>query len=233
MIGVILAGGRGTRLVEKTANLPKPMIKIGRYPIIWHLIKYLNVFGIEKFIVCSGYKSKIIEKYFQKNNNIKVINTGLNTLTAKRIFLIKKYIGINEDFFMTYGDGLANVDINKLIKLHKRKKKLATVTAVLPPPRFGSIRVQNDLAIKFNEKPKDYRNLINGGFFILNHSIFEALDLGKNNEMWEQSPMQKLTNMSELAVYTHKEFWHPMDTLRDNIHLNSLWRSETAPWKIW
>jgi len=230
---IILAGGRGTRLIEKTKTMPKPMLKIGNKPIIWHIIKMLSVQGIEKFIICSGYRSEILEQYFKKNKNIIVVNTGLNTKTAKRISMVRNYIEENENFLMTYGDGLGNIKIKNLLKIHIQKKKLATVTAVLPPPRFGSIIFKNNLVTGFDEKPKDYKNLINGGFFILNQKIFKYLNLHKKDEMWEQSPMKKLTSMSQLAVHVHKDFWHPMDTLRDNIHLNKLWKNNTAPWKIW
>tara|TARA_B100000963_G_C22635631_1_gene677468 strand:- start:3218 stop:3919 length:702 start_codon:yes stop_codon:yes gene_type:complete len=233
MKAVILAGGKGTRLLEKTKVIPKPMIKIGNKPIIWHIIKLLSAQGIDDFIICSGYKSNIIEQFFKNKKNIKVINTGLKTQTAKRISMIKEYVKEDSNFLMTYGDGLANINLKDLIDLHLKKKKLATVTAVLPPARFGSIIIKNNLVKSFDEKPTNYKNVINGGFFILNKKIFRALNLGKRDEMWEQSPMKRLTKISQLAVYTHKDFWHPMDTLRDNIHLNKLWKNNTAPWKIW
>ena len=233
MKAVILAGGMGTRFLEKTKTTPKPMIKIGSKPIIWHIIKLLSTQGINKFIICSGYKGKIIEKYFQKDKNVIVVDTGLKTKTAKRIGLIRELIDKDENFLMTYGDGLSNLNLQNLIKLHKKKNKLATVTAVLQPPRFGSIIIKNDIVTNFNEKPVDYKNLINGGFFILNQKIFKKLKLGEKDEMWEQSPMKKLTKIQELAVYVHKDFWHPMDTLRDYVYLNNLWKKQSPPWKTW
>ena len=232
MKAVILAGGKGTRLIEKTKMIPKPMIKIGSKPIIWHIIKLLSYQGVNEFIICSGYKRKIIENFFENHSNVKVVNTGLNSKTAKRIGFIEKYIEKNEDFLMTYGDGLSNINLNRLLQFHLLKKKLATVTAVVPPPRFGSLIIKNGMAVSFNEKIKDYNNLINGGFFILNQKIFKILDL-KKNQMWEQDPLERLSSKRQLAAYLHRDFWHPMDTLRDNLYLNELWKSNKAPWKIW
>ena len=223
MQAVILAGGKGTRFGEVTKKIPKPMIKIGNKPIIWHIIKYLSSQGIKQFIVCTGYKEKIIRKYFssiKENWNIKCVYTGLNTLTGKRVGMISKYI--KEDYFlMTYGDGVSNVNLKKLIKTHIKMKKLATVTAVSPVPRFGALKISGNLVNKFAEKPNDTKNLINGGFFILNREIFNFLDL-QENEMWEQQPMIKLTKKKQLVAYTHKGFWHPMDTERDQKYLEDI-----------
>jgi len=223
MQAVILAGGKGTRFGEATKKIPKPMIKIGNKPIIWHIIKYLSSQGIKQFIVCTGYKEKIIRKYFssiKENWNIKCVYTGLNTLTGKRIGMISKYI--KKDYFlMTYGDGVSNVNLKKLIKTHIKMKKLATVTAVSPIPRFGALKISGNLVNKFAEKPNDTKNLINGGFFILDRKIFDFLDL-QENEMWEQQPMIKLTKKKQLAAYTHKGFWHPMDTERDQKYLEAI-----------
>ena len=220
---VILAGGLGSRISEETYDKPKPMIKIGKHPIIWHIIKYLSSQGIKQFIVCTGYKEKIIRKYFssiKENWNIKCVYTGLNTLTGKRIGMISKYI--KKDYFlMTYGDGVSNVNLKKLIKTHIKMKKLATVTAVSPIPRFGALKISGNLVNKFAEKPNDTKNLINGGFFILDRKIFDFLDL-QENEMWEQQPMIKLTKKKQLAAYTHKGFWHPMDTERDQKYLEAI-----------
>ena len=220
---IILAGGLGTRLSEHTKSTPKPMIKIGTKPIIWHILKYLSSQGIKQFIICTGYKEEIIRKYFlsiKENWDIKCVYTGLNTLTGKRIGMISKYIK-EDHFLMTYGDGVSNVNLKKLIKTHMKKKKLATVTAVSPVPRFGAIKISDNLVDKFAEKPKDNKNLINGGFFILKKEIFNFLDL-KTNNMWEQLPMIKLTKKKQLAAYIHNGFWYPMDTERDQKYLNDI-----------
>ena len=207
MIAVILAGGKGTRFGSLTKSIPKPMIKIGKKPIIWHILKLLSLRGINKFIVCTGYKEKIIRDYLyslKEKWHIKCVYTGINTNTAKRIGLIKKYI-TDDKFLMTYGDGLSDINLNKLLRLHELKKKLATVTAVSPIPRFGSINIHNQLVKKFNEKPKDTKNLINGGFFILDKKIYKFLDL-KKNIMWEQEPMIKLTKKNNWQRIYIKDF---------------------------
>lgn len=223
MKAVILAGGKGTRFGSITKSIPKPMIKLGTKPIIWHILKLLSLRGINDFIICTGYKENIIRNYLsniKENWKIKCIYTGLNTQTSKRIGLISNYI--KEDIFlMTYGDGLSNINLKKLIKTHKKQKKLVTVTAVSPIPRFGALSIKKNIVKKFNEKPKDTKNLINGGFFILEKKIFNYLNL-KKNVMWEQEPMIKLTRDKQLAAYIHKGFWHPMDTERDQKYLNML-----------
>ncbi len=223
MKAVILAGGKGTRFGSITKSIPKPMIKLGTKPIIWHILKLLSLRGINDFIICTGYKENIIRNYLsniKENWKIKCIYTGLNTKTSKRIGLISNYI--KEDIFlMTYGDGLSNINLKKLIKTHKKQKKLVTVTAVSPIPRFGALSIKKNIVKKFNEKPKDTKNLINGGFFILEKKIFNYLNL-KKNVMWEQEPMIKLTRNKQLAAYIHKGFWHPMDTERDQKYLNML-----------
>ena len=199
------------------------MIKLGTKPIIWHILKLLSLRGINDFIICTGYKENIIRNYLsniKENWKIKCIYTGLNTQTSKRIGLISNYI--KEDIFlMTYGDGLSNINLKKLIKTHKKQKKLVTVTAVSPIPRFCALSIKKNIVKKFNEKPKDTKNLINGGFFILEKKIFNYLNL-KKNVMWEQEPMIKLTRDKQLAAYIHKGFWHPMDTERDQKYLNML-----------
>ena len=220
---VILAGGKGTRFGNVTKKIPKPMIKIGNKPIIWHILKNLSKQGVNQFIICTGYKEKIIRNYFlsiRENWDVKCIFTGLNTLTGKRIGMISKYIK-SDYFLMTYGDGVSNIKLKKLIKTHKKKNKLATVTAVSPVPRFGALKISNNIVQKFAEKPKDNKNLINGGFFILDKKIFNFLNLSPN-VMWEQEPMINLTKKKELAAYIHKGFWHPMDTERDQKYLNYL-----------
>ncbi len=231
---VILAGGKGSRLGSLTKYTPKPMIKIGSRPILWHIMKILSNYKISNFIICTGYKGNIIKKYISSLNNnwnIKCIDTGYNTLTAKRIHLIKDEIS-SDKFLMTYGDGLANINVNKLINYHIKKKKIATVTAVNPIPRFGSLKINNGMVSEFNEKKiTETNNLINGGYFILNKSIFNFEDLSKN-VMWEQDPMINLTKRKQLSAYYHKGFWHCMDTERDYKYLNELYK-KGAPWKIW
>tara|TARA_B100000989_G_scaffold289968_1_gene262542 strand:- start:99 stop:800 length:702 start_codon:yes stop_codon:yes gene_type:complete len=233
MYAVILAGGKGSRLGSLTNSIPKPMVKIGGKPIIWHLLKILNSNGINNFIICLGYKGNIIKNYVGKLNtkwNIKCLDTGLNTLTAKRIFLTKEYIN-TQKFLMTYGDGLANINLKKLYNLHCKKKKIATVTAVSPIPRFGSLQIRKDNVTKFNEKVKDNKNLINGGFFILDKKIFDVINLNKN-VMWEQEPMKILTKKKQLSAYFHNGFWHPMDTERDQKYLNKLYLRKKIPWEV-
>ena len=231
---VILAGGKGSRLGSLTKYTPKPMIKIGSRPILWHIMKILSNYKISNFIICTGYKGNIIKKYISSLNNnwnIKCIDTGYNTLTAKRIHLIKDEIS-SDKFLMTYGDGLANINVNKLINYHIKKKKIATVTAVNPIPRFGSLKINNGMVSEFNEKKiTETNNLINGGYFILNKSIFNFEDLSKN-VMWEQDPMINLTKRKQLSAYYHKGFWHCMDTERDYKYLNELYK-KGAHWKIW
>ncbi len=234
MFAVILAGGKGSRLGSLTKSIPKPMVKIGGKPIIWHLLKILNSNGINDFIICLGYKGNVIKNYLKKqkyNWNIQCLDTGQDTLTAKRIFLVKDYIK-SDKFLMTYGDGLANIDLKKLYNLHCKKKKIATVTAVSPIPRFGSLQIKKNNVTKFNEKIKDNKNLINGGFFILDKKIFNVINLNKN-VMWEQEPMKILTKKKQLTAYFHKSFWHPMDTERDQKYLNELSMKKKVPWKVW
>ena len=227
MQAVILAGGKGTRFGKLTKKIPKPMIKIGNKPIIWHILNHLSQQGIKQFIICTGYKEKIIRNYFssiKENWDVRCVYTGLNTLTGKRVGMISKYI--KEDFFlMTYGDGVSNISLKSLIKTHKKKNKIATVTAVSPVPRFGALKISNNLVNKFAEKPKDNKNFINGGFFILDKKIFSFLDL-KPNVMWEQEPMINLTKKNELAAHIHKGFWHPMDTERDQKYLKDVKRKK-------
>ena len=223
MQAVILAGGKGTRFGDITRKIPKPMIKIGNKPIIWHIIKHLSSKGIKQFIVCTGYKESVIRKYLstlKENWDIKCVYTGLNTLTGKRVGKISKYIK-GEFFLMTYGDGVSDINLKKLIQTHKKKNKLATVTAVSPAPRFGSIKISKNIVTKFSEKPVEKKNLINGGFFILDKKIFNFLNL-KLNVMWEQEPMINLTKKKQLAAYIHKGFWHAMDTERDQKYLNDI-----------
>lgn len=230
---VILAGGKGSRLGYLTKSIPKPMVKVGDKPIVWHIMKIFASQGYKNFIVCLGYKGNILKKYISKikeNWNIRCIDTGQETLTAKRIYKIRKKIN-SQKFFMTYGDGLANINLKLLYKMHCKTKKIATVTAVSPLPRFGSLTIKKNIVVNFREKNKDNKNLINGGFFVLDKKIFKTLDLNKN-VMWEMEPMASLTDKKQLSAYKHKGFWHPMDTDRDRELLNKLYEDNPL-WKIW
>ncbi len=224
---VILAGGKGTRITEYSKTIPKPMIKIGNKPIIKHIIDYYEYYGVNKFIIASGYKDKIIREYFKANQNIKVVNTGLNTLTGGRLLRLKNYLPNN--FFLTYGDGLSDVDILKLYKLHLSKKKIATVTAVHPIARFGEIRIKQNIVVSFNEKPRVKNDWINGGFFVFNKKIFKFI---KNDfSVLEQEPMRKIVKIHELVVLKHEGFWQCMDTAREKIILENLYKLKNCPWK--
>lgn len=251
---VILAGGYGTRLTEETAIKPKPMAEIGGKPIIWHIMKYYSCFGLNDFIVLTGYKGEVLNKYFYdllsvggnielnfNQRSIKYINnkykdwrvtcyyTGLDTMTGGRLKKIEHYLK-DETFCMTYGDGLSNVDIKELISFHVKHKKIATVTAVKPIPRFGSMHIENNTVKSFIEKPNEER-YINGGFFVLNKDVFKYL---KSEEtIFEREPLEELSKHNELRAFMHDGFWHPMDTIRDKNYLNDLWESDKAKWRIW
>jgi glucose-1-phosphate cytidylyltransferase len=253
---VILAGGLGTRISEESALKPKPLIEIGNMPIIWHVMKIYSFFGVREFIICCGYKGYLIKEYFanyslhlsdvtidiHKNSidvhkknaedwKITLVDTGENTLTGGRILRIKNYI--NDDFLLTYGDGLANVNIKELIKYHKLNKKSATMTVVQPQGRFGVVDInkKNNLVKNFSEKPKGDGSWINGGFFVLKQDIFKYLK--DDFTIWEKEPLQKLSNNLQLLAYHHDGFWYAMDTIRDKNYLDSLWFSKKAPWKLW
>ena len=255
MKAVILAGGLGTRLSEETTIKPKPMIEIGGFPILWHIMKIYSYYGIKEFIICCGYKGYLIKEYFanyylhsrdftvdlQKNSiithnvnsedwKVTLVDTGKDTLTGGRLSRVKEFI-CNETFCFTYGDGLADINIRNLIDFHFEKGRKATLTAVQPPGRFGSLAFERGKVLGFNEKPKGDGNWINGGFFVLQP---ETIDLIENDFCsWEQQPMQKLAESNELSAFHHSGFWQPMDTLRDKIVLQELWDSNKAPWKIW
>jgi glucose-1-phosphate cytidylyltransferase len=253
---VILAGGLGTRISEETETRPKPMIEIGGMPIIWHIMKIYSTQGFDDFIICLGYKGFIIKEYFANyflhlsdvtielsTGNIKVhncksekikmtlIDTGIQTQTGGRIKRIEEYIG-NESFMLTYGDGLADINIKNLLKYHKENNKIATITAVRPPGRFGSLILgSNNEVIKFAEKPSGGESWINGGFFVLEPEILNYIE--GDNTYWEREPMINLATEGQLSAYVHSGFWKPMDTLRDKTELENLWNSGKAPWKIW
>jgi len=253
---VILAGGLGTRISEETIIKPKPMIEIGGKPILWHIMKIYSFHGINDFIICCGYKGYVIKEYFanyflhqsditfdMSKNEIEIhqervepwkvtlIDTGEQTMTGGRIKRIKEYLDDGEDFCLTYGDGLANIDITKLIAFHKNHGKVATLSAIYPPGRFGALDIIENQVTSFFEKPRGDGALINGGFFVLNLKTFDYIQ--GDNTIWEKEPLNMLASDGELMSFKHEDFWHPMDTLRDKHYLEELWKSEKAPWKLW
>ncbi len=252
---VILAGGLGTRLGEETVTIPKPMVEIGDGPIIWHIMKTYSTYGIRHFIICLGYKGYVIKEYFANyflhradvtfdigNNSVEVhsgraepwkvtlVETGTNTMTGGRLRRVRDYIGART-FCMTYGDGVADIDITKLIAHHQAKALKATVTAVRPPARFGALDLDGDVVRGFIEKPEGDHAWINGGFFVLEPDVLDLID--GDATVWEREPMEALVAQRQLTSYYHHGFWQPMDTLRDKHHLQSLWNSGEAPWKVW
>tara|TARA_B100000963_G_scaffold350688_1_gene361274 strand:- start:3504 stop:4190 length:687 start_codon:yes stop_codon:yes gene_type:complete len=212
---VILAGGFGTRLSEYTRTIPKPLVKIGNKPILVHIMKLYSKYGFNEFIIALGYKGSLIKKYFKKNTfpwKVELIDTGFNTMTGGRIKRLKKYLK-NDQFFLTYGDGVSNVNIKKLLNFHKKNKKIGTLTAVRPPARFGAIKIKNNFVNYFKEKSKLDEGWINGGFFVFEPQF---LDYIKNDNTYlEKEPLEKLSKQNQLVAYKHKSFWQCMDTLRD------------------
>jgi len=257
---VILCGGQGTRIRDVADNIPKPMIPIGEYPILWHIMKYYSLFGHNKFILCLGHLGKVIKDFFlnykintsdfslvlgdkesinffnkidEKNWEITFAETGEKAMTGARVKKIKKYIGDDENFMLTYGDGLSDVNINKLIKYHLNHNKVLTLTGVRPAGRFGEIQCNSEgLIYEFNEKPQAIEGRINGGFFVCNHQIFDYLD-DSEELVFEKDPMDKLVQDKQLMQFNHNGFWQPMDTYREYILLNELYNNNIAPWKKW
>jgi glucose-1-phosphate cytidylyltransferase len=252
---VILAGGLGTRLGEETETIPKPMVEIGEHPILWHIMKLYAAHAVNEFVICLGYKGYVIKEYFANyflHNadvtfdlaanalevhsgraepwKVTLVETGGGTMTGGRLKRIAKYIA-GEPFCMTYGDGLADVDIAALMRFHERSGRLATVTAVRPPGRFGALDLEGDRVIRFREKPAGDGAWINGGFFVLSPGALDLID--DDATVWEREPMERLAAQGELNAYPHEGFWQPMDTLRDKKTLQALWDSGKAPWKIW
>lgn len=218
---IILCGGKGTRIGHETKYKPKPMIKIDDKPIIWHVMKIFKKYGYNDFILSAGYKNKMIKNYFKNSNefNVKVVNTGINTETGGRILLLKKYIKDNH-FFMTYGDGISDINIHKLMNFHLRNKGIATLTAVRPPVRFGEIKFSNKLIKSFIEKPQSGSGWINGGFFVLNRKIFNFI---KNKKIiFEREPLSQLSRKRKLLGFKHRGFWYCMDTIRDKVYLKKI-----------
>lgn len=255
---VILAGGLGTRISEETDTRPKPMVEIGGKPILWHIMKIYSHYGFNEFVVCCGYKGYVIKEYFANyflhqtdvtfdlaNNKMEVhnsgsekwkvtlVDTGINTNTAGRIKKIKSYIG-NEPFMLTYGDGVADINIKNLIDFHKASGKMATLTSIQLPGRFGNIETDTVGSVKsFQEKPMGDGVWINGGFFVLQPEIFNYLEGNMDDIQWEKKPLIEITNDGQLAAYKHNGFWKCMDAIRDKIELEALWQSGAADWKIW
>ena len=256
MKAVILAGGLGTRISEETDLKPKPMIEIGGKPILWHIMKSYSVHGVNDFIICCGYKGYLIKEYFanyflhqsdvtfhMSENRMEVhdgraepwrvtlVDTGEHAQTGGRLLAVSKYIGDDESFCLTYGDGVGDVDITSSIQFHKSHGKLATVTSVFPPGRFGALDIENSAVRKFIEKPKGDGGMINGGFFVLSPKVLSRIS--SSHTLWEQEPLKTLAVDGELMAFEHHGFWQPMDTLRDKVLLEELWHSGKAPWKIW
>ena len=253
---VILAGGFGTRISEESHLKPKPMIEIGEQPILWHIMKQYSHYGFHDFVICLGYKAYVIKEYFSDyflhtsditfdlaNNKMTVhnnfsepwkvtlVDTGLNTMTGGRVKRIQEYVG-DEPFMLTYGDGVSNVDINKLVEFHKSHAKIATMTAINAGQRFGVLEVGGDNTIHaFREKSKDDGSLINGGFMVLNPEIFQYI--AGDATVFEKEPLETVANMGQLMAYKHDGFWHCMDTQRDKMRLEEMWASGHAPWKVW
>jgi glucose-1-phosphate cytidylyltransferase len=216
---VILAGGLGTRISEYTKNIPKPMIKVGKYPLIVHIMKHYLKYGYNEFYIALGYKGNVIREYFKKNPfkfKINLINTGKTTMTGGRVKRLKKYLG-NEDFFLTYGDGVSNVNLDKLVRFHKNNEKLVTLTAVRPPARFGALKLNGQYVSYFKEKSKMDEGWINGGFFVISPKFLNFIK--DDNTFLEREPLEKITKLKQLLAYKHRGFWQCVDTVRDLITL--------------
>jgi glucose-1-phosphate cytidylyltransferase len=231
MKAVILAGGFGTRISEETHLKPKPMVEIGGMPIIWHIMKIYSHYGINDFIICLGYKGKMLEEFFEDNKekwNVTCVDTGLETMTGGRLKKVKDFV--QNSFHFTYGDTLCNVNIMELMKIHEQKKKLATVTACQPPEKYGILEIENNEVINFKEKPPK-NNWVNGGFFVLEPEVFNYIE--NDNTSWEKDTMIKLVKENQLTALKHTGFYQPMDTLKEKNMLNELWTSNSAKWKVW
>lgn len=255
---VILAGGYGTRIRDVSADIPKPMIPIGEHPILWHIMKYYSSFDLNEFVLCLGHKGNVIKDYFleyKKNRSditldlasgnfsvesnqeleswhITFAETGKSTMTGARVKAVQKYIGEDELFLLTYGDGVGNIDIDELISFHKSHGKLMTVTAVHPPARFGLLDIKNDQVTGFNEKPQSSEGWISAGYFVCSREIFSYLN-DDPSLILERGPIENLAKDGQLMAYQHNGFWHPMDTSREYQLLNELWDQKKAPWGIW
>jgi glucose-1-phosphate cytidylyltransferase len=256
MKAVILAGGLGTRISEETHLKPKPMVEIGGKPILWHVMKIYSTYGIHDFIICCGYKGYVIKEYFanyflhmsdvtfdMERNQMEVhnrfaepwrvtlVDTGEETMTGGRLKRVANFLKDDEAFCFTYGDGVSDVNIAELIAFHNSQNVKATLTAVIPPGRFGIVDTDGSKVLAFQEKPKGDGAMINGGFFVLSTSVLDYL--ADDATIWEREPLERLAEQGQLAAYHHHGFWQPMDTLRDKNHLEELWASGKAPWKVW
>lgn len=256
MKAMILAGGRGTRISEESRTRPKPMIEIGGMPILWHIMKIYEANGINDFIVCLGYRGDFIKNFFanyrmlssdvsmdlksgqvtvHRHNaedwRVTLVETGENTETGGRVKSAARYLGDDDTFLLTYGDGVGNIDIKKSIDFHRKEGRLATVTAVQPPGRFGALDMTGTKVNRFLEKPKGDGGYINGGFFVLSRKCVDYI--AGENIKWEQEPLEKIAQEGQLSAWKHDDFWQPMDTLRDKEHLEALWHDGKAPWKVW
>jgi glucose-1-phosphate cytidylyltransferase len=256
MKAVLLAGGLGTRISEETNLKPKPMVEIGGKPILWHIMKNYSAHGINEFVICCGYKGYIIKEYFANyflhmsdvtfnmtSNEMEVhhkkaepwkvtlVDTGENTLTGGRLKRVREYLDNEDDFCFTYGDGLSNIDIAASIAFHRKQGKLATISAVAPPGRYGALQMNGNLVNDFVEKPAGDGGMINGGFFVLSPKVIDMIEGDQTS--WEGEPLKKLAAMGEMAAFVHDGFWQPMDTLREKNMLEELWAAGEAPWKIW
>lgn len=256
MKAVILAGGLGTRFSEETDLRPKPMIEIGGRPILWHIMKIFAQYNVRDFIICLGYKGYLIKEYFVNFHHhvsditvdtatgavevhrrgaeswrVTMVETGLETMTGGRLRRIRDYVAGEKNFFMTYGDGVASIDINALLNHHRAAGRLATVTAVRPPGRFGALDIEQGRVQRFMEKPQGDGTYINGGFFVLSPSVLDMIE--GDATVWEREPMERLAREGQLSAYVHEGFWQPMDTLREKRVLEELWASGEAAWKIW
>ncbi len=255
MKAVILAGGLGTRIAEESGVRPKPMVELGGRPVLWHILKTYSAHGINEFVICLGYKGYLIKEYFAnyflhmsdvtfdmaRNRmhvhqqhaepwQVTLVDTGESTQTGGRLKRVRAYVG-NEDFCFTYGDGLSNVNVTRLIEFHRRNGTIATLTAAQPPGRFGALDVDGTLITSFEEKPRGDGSYINGGFFVLSPRVFDYID--GDDTIWERGPLEQLARERQLSAFVHEGFWQPMDTLRDKNLLESLWQSGEAPWKVW
>ncbi len=252
---VILAGGLGTRLAEETVIKPKPMVEIGGRPILWHIMKIYSSYGFNEFVICTGYKGYVIKEFFANyylhttdvtfdiskgeleiHNNktepwkVTLIDTGEETMTGGRLKRISQFVG-GQDFCMTYGDGVSNVNIAKLVNFHRSHGKLCTVTAARPGARFGALGLEGESVTHFQEKPLGDGGYINGGFFVVSPKCFEYIE--GDSTVWEQEPMKKLAENGQMKAFLHDDFWLPMDTVRDRRQLEGLWQTGKAPWKVW
>jgi glucose-1-phosphate cytidylyltransferase len=253
---VILAGGLGTRLSEETTTRPKPMVELGGRPVLWHIMKTYSTYGIDDFIVCCGYKGYVIKEFFanyalhasdvtfdMRDRSMQIhssaaepwkvtlVDTGEATMTGGRLKRVRGYLDEDEPFCFTYGDGLSNVDVRKVIEHHRRSGVLATMTAVQPPGRFGAVRLEEQKIVAFDEKPQGDGAWINGGYFVLSPSVLDYID--GDETVWERGPLERLAAEGKLSAFIHRGFWQPMDTLRDKQQLEELWSSGAAPWKVW